>query len=355
MASTVESIFGIDSNTLKMNKEKALSDESYKLGVLSSGSNPWATSVAGHHTLMSTIDDTAKSIFGGVDDPQLSKGKNIESIFANATGDTPLEKKKSILAGMKEKGFIREAYAFEKEVQSDEAALLKAQDDRALKLNEAVLNEKKFNKDVLTQGYNRVDELNRMLDAELEQNPDKYLGIVDSLRASPGGWNNNALGNPESLEGSPGVAGRFASNVRKLISATDDNNQPLYTNIADADRDVRAAFNMSTVKKTPGTNLNPWDEDTVDGQFENEVDAKIKNKRFVANKNRSFAQGIDNLTWGNRPGEKTMKGVEYMQDNMDDPTATPTYTLREEWVPKAKSSVKTKKKKAPSWTSDYSL
>tara|TARA_R110001632_G_scaffold233155_1_gene377597 strand:+ start:3382 stop:4362 length:981 start_codon:yes stop_codon:yes gene_type:complete len=314
MASTVESIFGIDSETLKLNKEKALSEESYKLGVLSSGSNPWATSVAGHHTLLSSIDDASKSIFGGVNDPQLTKSKSIESIFANATGETSLERKESILAGMKEKGFMREAYAFGKEIDAEKAALNKLSLERQDKLftqQKSILDyEQKAYKEANSMTKNLKDDFQK----DLENNPDMFVNILDSLDVKTGG---------ESFSGNPGLARKLQTATKKLISAVDKNNMPLYRNYEDAIRDVIEQFKSPDVKKDAGMMFNPFDNDKFVGKgesnFNDLIQLVIANKEKVANQNTSFSQGIKEIeAMANalKPGEKMIKGQKYKQVNI---------------------------------------
>jgi len=315
MASTVESIFGIDSETLKLNKEKALSDESYKLGVLSSGSNPWATSVAGHHTLLSSIDDASKSIFGGVNDPQLTKSKSIESIFANATGKTFLEKKESILAGMKEKGFMREAYALEKDIEAEKAVLNKLRLER----QDKYFDQQKSILELKQKDYKEANSMTKNLkndfQKDLENNPDMFVNILDSLDK------NNTGG--ESFSGNPGLARKLQTATKKLISAVDKNNMPLYRNYEDAIRDVIEQFKSPVVEKDAGTMFNPFDDDKFVGKgesnFNDLIQLVIANKEKIANQNTSFSQGmkeIEATVNALEPGEKMIKGQKWKQVNI---------------------------------------
>jgi hypothetical protein len=178
MATTIETLFGIDPSVLKL-KQDQMGD--------AADANFGALMPKGYGAIGSAFSKLGRNTIGqggmfGSNDPALAKASKIESILveANKTSGTPLDKYKTILALMEQDPSLgREAMALSEKIASDEAALSKLQWDRS---KDTIDMADKLN----TSQANIEDKINRQSDRIFKQ----IKGLVE---VNPDYWESEAL------------------------------------------------------------------------------------------------------------------------------------------------------------------
>ena len=178
MATTIETLFGIDPSALKLQQDQMYANEDANFGALMPkgyGAIGSAFSKLGRNTI------GQRGMFGS-NDPALAKASKIESILveANKTGGTPLDKYKTILALMEQDPSLgREAMALSEKIASDEAALSKLQWDRS--------------KDTIDM----VDKLNTSqanIEDKITKQSDRIIKQTErAVKVNPNYWKSEAL------------------------------------------------------------------------------------------------------------------------------------------------------------------
>ena len=180
MATTIETLFGIDPSVLKL-KQDQMGD--------AADANFGALMPKGYGAIGSAFSKLGRNTIGqggmfGSNDPALAKASKIESILveANKTSGTPLDKYKTILALMEQEPSLgREAMALAEKIASDEAAQSKLQWDRS---KDTIDMADKLN----TSQANIEDKINRQSDRIIKQvkglvevNPEYWRDEIKSI------------------------------------------------------------------------------------------------------------------------------------------------------------------------------
>ena len=186
MATTIETLFGIDPSVLKLKQDQMGATADANFGALMP---------KGYGAIGSAFSKLGRNTIGqggmfGSNDPALAKASKIESILveANKTSGTPLEKYKTILALMEQDPSLgREAMALSEKIASDEAAVNKLafdQSTKAIELQDRLDTNQATREDKVDKQIGRTE---KQLVDKIKLNPDFFQG--QALSVLDKGWN----------------------------------------------------------------------------------------------------------------------------------------------------------------------
>jgi len=173
MATTIETLFGLDPALLQLKQEQIGASQDASFGALMP---------KGYGALGSAVSKLGRNTIGkqgmfGSNDPALDKSSKIEAILAkaNQTPGTPLETYKKVLIEMqKDPSLGRETMLLAEKVASDEAALAKIaynQNKDVIELNDKLENSKNSREEKYSK---QADRSIKQLTNELKINPDFF-------------------------------------------------------------------------------------------------------------------------------------------------------------------------------------